>query len=497
MYNKNKINYQCHLEGRSARQDLSDKCRDCCEKMGQKRYRAKPFRDLYARSPNGSRLKMTVTNFSFFTPAASLLRRHSEPQAKNPEKIILDNWILRSASTPLRMTSVLTLTLSLLLSLNLSTAWADTECSSGQKLCGNDCISSSNMCFTCGANCGAYYTGGKITFSGSGDMTNFKNTNVPWINYGLQYSITNFEIKDGITSISDYTFLNMSNISGTFTIPDSVTRIGKEAFSGANHINSLTIPDSVNSIGLAAFAGMHRLTDLVIPDVWGEEGVEFNDSMFAYSCVGVNKPSGCLGNTKIVCQGNKTKCQTSLSKFLPGGSACTSDSKNCISSDSIISVAEAVANGGDVGKLCNSGMYEWDTATSTCKRLDSSACNQTTKYYYNTTSNQCQVLPKTQSACTGTDVEWDSTNSKCINKNAITAPAGDPVTPVEETPQQVTAASCAADGKVLQGKECVSSCGPSFKYNDGECDRVRYTPAEAAAVLHDDNTNIVTITFKK
>ena len=42
----NKINDQRHLEGRSARQDLSDKCRDCCEKMGQKRYRAKPFRDL-------------------------------------------------------------------------------------------------------------------------------------------------------------------------------------------------------------------------------------------------------------------------------------------------------------------------------------------------------------------------------------------------------------------------------------------------------------------
>lgn len=52
-------------------------------------------------------------------------------------------------------------------------------------------------------------------------------------------------------------------------------------------------------------------------------------------------------------------------------------------------------------------------------------------------------------------------------------------------------------GKYYQEGECISSCGASFKLNDGECDRIRYTPAEAAQVLRDDNTNEVTITFKK
>ena len=51
--------------------------------------------------------------------------------------------------------------------------------------------------------------------------------------------------------------------------------------------------------------------------------------------------------------------------------------------------------------------------------------------------------------------------------------------------------------KVLQGKACVAECGASFRLNDGECDRIRYTPAEAAKVLTDDNNNSVTITFKK
>ena len=44
---------------------------------------------------------------------------------------------------------------------------------------------------------------------------------------------------------------------------------------------------------------------------------------------------------------------------------------------------------------------------------------------------------------------------------------------------------------------CAKCKNENFKLNDGECDRLRWTPAEAAKVLHDDNTNEVTITFKK
>ena len=57
--NKKRIN--CHLEGRSPRQDLISKCKDCNNEIEQKAYRASAKRDLYARSPNGSRLKMTTS----------------------------------------------------------------------------------------------------------------------------------------------------------------------------------------------------------------------------------------------------------------------------------------------------------------------------------------------------------------------------------------------------------------------------------------------------
>ena len=62
---------------------------------------------------------------------------------------------------------------------------------------------------------------------------------------------------------------------------------------------------------------------------------------------------------------------------------------------------------------------------------------------------------------------------------------------------------CVKDcGKGYLGKngKCINSalgCGNGYKDMGGFCNRVRYTPAEAAAVANDDNTNVVTITFRK
>lgn len=49
----------------------------------------------------------------------------------------------------------------------------------------------------------------------------------------------------------------------------------------------------------------------------------------------------------------------------------------------------------------------------------------------------------------------------------------------------------------MNASGCTKCKNENFKLNDGECDRLRYTPAEAAAIASDDNTNIVTLTFKK
>ena len=55
-------------------------------------------------------------------------------------------------------------------------------------------------------------------------------------------------------------------------------------------------------------------------------------------------------------------------------------------------------------------------------------------------------------------------------------------------------------GYLGKEKACIDSalgCGENYRDMGGWCNRIRYTPAEAAEVLRDDNSNSVTITFKK
>ena len=49
-------------------------------------------------------------------------------------------------------------------------------------------------------------------------------------------------------------------------IPNSVTRIGDQAFYGRSGLTSVTIPNSVTSIGVQAFAYCVNLTDIIIPN---------------------------------------------------------------------------------------------------------------------------------------------------------------------------------------------------------------------------------------
>ena len=64
---------------------------------------------------------------------------------------------------------------------------------------------------------------------------------------------------------------------------------------------------------------------------------------------------------------------------------------------------------------------------------------------------------------------------------------------------------CASTNFYWNGVNCIREpdlskrrcCSDVCKDMGGWCNRIRYTPAEAAEVLHDDNTNEVTITFKK
>ncbi len=56
---------------------------------------------------------------------------------------------------------------------------------------------------------------------------------------------------------------------------------------------------------------------------------------------------------------------------------------------------------------------------------------------------------------------------------------------------------CQDNYSLDENNNCILCNKKGYKNIDGYCNRIQYTPAEAAPLLHNDNTNSVTITFKK
>jgi len=77
--------------------------------------------------------------------------------------------------------------------------------------------------------------------------------------------------------------------TGVFTIPDSVTSIGVNAFISCTGLTSVTIGSSVTSIGSGAFSNCTGLTSVTIPN--------------SVTSIGVGTFSGCTGLTSVTFEG--------------------------------------------------------------------------------------------------------------------------------------------------------------------------------------------------
>ena len=73
----------------------------------------------------------------------------------------------------------------------------------------------------------------------------------------------NYVLPDSVDEIADYAFYGAMNLK-SFTLPQSLKRIGKHAFDGCT-VSSITFPDSLDTIDEYAFTDCSGLTSLVLP----------------------------------------------------------------------------------------------------------------------------------------------------------------------------------------------------------------------------------------
>ncbi len=118
---------------------------------------------------------------------------------------------------------------------------------------------SSSEAQKCGDNLTCVLEGTKLTISGSGDMYDYTtSSNRPW-----QRSVSEIVFSGTPTSIGKMAFSECPLKS--VTIPDSVTKIGDDAFAWCNSLESVNLGSSVKIIGRYAFQEC-PLKSVVIPD---------------------------------------------------------------------------------------------------------------------------------------------------------------------------------------------------------------------------------------
>ena len=232
----------------------------------------------------------------------------------------------------------------------------------------------------------------------------------------------------------------------SITIPEGVTSIGDYAFNGASSLTSITLPEGVTSIGTEAFYNASSLTSITLP-----EGVtSIGDSAFF----------GAKSLTSITLPGSLTEIGSNV--FVGSGIKnvnCAGTESKCATLKTLLDSRLQLKNGRTFTRV--------EPVTKCSSYTSSGVCNACYAGYA-LGNGSCH-------ACgTGKNCHWDDTAEKVVFDGC-------------------------KDKYLRKENECVASsqgCGANFRLNDGYCDRIRYTPAEAAKVLKDDNTNVVTITFK-
>ena len=115
-----------------------------------------------------------------------------------------------------------------------------------------------------------------LTLEGSGAMPNYSYSNPS----PLQFPTQKVVIKDGITTVGDYIFMDLTKLTSV-EIPNTVTSIGECAFMGTG-LTSVTFPNSVTDIKWGAFYNCESLTSISLPN-----SVKNIATYAFYRCIGL------------------------------------------------------------------------------------------------------------------------------------------------------------------------------------------------------------------
>lgn len=129
----------------------------------------------------------------------------------------------------------------------------------------------------CGTNVTWSLDGTVLTISGTGEMTNYTYTDVPW--KSARNSITAIVITNGVTSIGENAFRSCFSVQ-SLMIPNGVVSIGESAFQDCSGLSTITIPRSVTSIGDNAFGGCSALENVYYrgtQEQWSALNVVFDE----------------------------------------------------------------------------------------------------------------------------------------------------------------------------------------------------------------------------
>ncbi len=135
------------------------------------------------------------------------------------------------------------------------------------------------------------------------------------IKYPVGSTYGTYTIPDSVTTIGKMAFYGCTSLLNV-TIPDSVTTIDKMAFSCCTSLLSVTIPDSVITIGVSAFSSCTNMARIMLPDSLDSMGmnafsnnnaeiyVESEDSLTAITLIEREIPF-VIGNPGIEDSNNK------------------------------------------------------------------------------------------------------------------------------------------------------------------------------------------------